>query len=186
MATLIYPANVSLDGYIEDADGTFDWLPVDDEVFDSHTELIKSAGTLLYGRRLHEMMAVWETDSALAADSPANADFAAAWQALSKIVYSRTLDSPTTAKTRIESEFEPRVVEELKSAADRDILIGGAEIAGQALTAGLIDEIRLYVLPVIVGSGKPGLPTETRMKLELLDEKRFGNGVVLLRYRVGR
>lgn len=186
MADLIHPTNVSLDGYIEDRSGVFDWLPVDPEVFASHTELIRSASTLLYGRRLYETMAVWETDPELATHSPAYAEFAAAWQAPSKVVYSRTLTTPLTANTRIEREFDSDGVRALKSAAGGDLVIGGAHLAAQALEAGLIDEIAQYTLPLIVGGGKPGLTTAARVNLELLDEHRFGNGVVLLRYRPSR
>jgi len=183
MGKLIHPTNVSLDGFIEDEGGVFDWLPVDDEVFAAHTELMRGAGTLLYGRRLYEMMAVWETDASFAAHSAPFADFAAAWRAPSKVVYSTTLTEATTADTRIETAFDPERVRELKAASDRDLVIGGADLAAQAFAAGLIDEVQLYVLPVVVGGGKPGLPTGTRIDLELLDERRFGNGVVLLRYR---
>jgi dihydrofolate reductase len=183
MAKLIYPTNVSLDGYIEDEHGVFDWFPVDDEVFAAHTELMRSAGTLLYGRRLYENMAVWETNPDLAAHSAPFADFAAAWQAPSKVVYSMTLPAASTANTRIERDFDPAAVRELKAAVDRDLIIGGADLAAQAFKAGLVDEVQLYVLPVIVGGGKPGLPTRIRADLELLEEHRLGNGVVLLSYR---
>lgn len=182
MAELIYPTNVSLDGFIEDEDGRFDWLPGDDDVFAAHTELMRSAGTLLYGRRLYEMMAVWETDPALAGRSPAAAAFATAWQAPTKVVYSTSLTAPSTANTRIERAFDAEQVRALKAAADRDLLIGGADLAAQAFAAGLIDEVQLYVLPIVVGGGKPGLPTGMRVGLELLDQRRFDSGVVLLRY----
>ncbi len=183
MGRLIYTTNVTLDGYIEDENGAFDFFPVDDEVFLAHTDLIRSVGTLLYGRRLYQAMAVWETDLGLAARSTLFADFAAAWHVPSKIVYSNTLTAASTADTRIEPVFDAAAVRELKSATARDVLIGGADLAAQAITAGLVDEIQLYVLPLFVGGGKPGLPTRTRGHLELLDEHRFGNGVVRLRYR---
>ncbi|KXO93108.1 RibD C-terminal domain (plasmid) [Tsukamurella tyrosinosolvens] len=182
MPSLIYPTNVSLDGYIEDDEGRFDWLPGDDDVFAAHTALMRSAGTLLYGRRLYEMMSVWETDPSLAGRSPAAADFAAAWRAAAKVVYSTSLTTPSTANTRIERAFDRDHVRALKAASDRDLLLGGADLAAQALAAGLIDEVQLYVLPLAVGGGKPGLPTGIRVDLELLDHRRFDSGVVLLRY----
>ncbi|KAA1422997.1 deaminase [Mumia zhuanghuii] len=183
MATLIYATNVSLDGYIEDADGAFDFFPVDDEVFADHTDLVRSVGTLLYGRRLYEAMAVWETNTDLAAQSTPFAEFAAAWQAPSKVVYSRSLAAASTANTRIERDFDPAAVRELKDADSRDFLLGGANLADQAFKAGLVDVVQIYVLPVVVGGGKPGLPTGMRADLELIDERLFGNGVVRLRYR---
>jgi dihydrofolate reductase len=183
MAKLIYVTNMSLDGYIEDEHGAFAWFPPDDEVFAFTTDLVRSVGTFLYGRRLYEMMAVWETDAALAARSDLMADFAAAWQAASKIVYSTTLAAVSTADTRLERHFDPAAVRELKAAASSDLAVGGADLAAQALQAGLVDECQLIVWPLFVGGGKPALPTDTRIDLELLDERRFGNGVVHLRYR---
>lgn len=183
-AKLVYPINVSLDGYIEDEHGAFAFFPIDEEVFAAHTELIGTFGTLLYGRRLYESMAVWETNADLAAQSPAFAEFSTVWQAPEKIVYSRSLQTPSTARTRIERQFDPDVVRNLKATADRDIAIGGADLASQALEAGLVDEIQLYVVPAIVGGGKPGLPEHARTNLELLHAGPLGrNGVVLLRYR---
>jgi dihydrofolate reductase len=183
MSRLIYLTNMSLDGYIEDARGGFDFFPVDDEVFRSHTDALRAAGTFLYGRRLYETMAVWETDATLAEHSALMAEFAAAWQAADKVVYSTTLSAVPTARTRIERSFDPDAVRELKAAAGGDITIGGADIASQALKAGLIDECQLYVLPTVLGGGKPALSTDARADLELIDERRFANGVVLLRYR---
>jgi dihydrofolate reductase len=183
MAKLIYVTNMSLDGYIEDERGVFDWFPPDDDVFRSCTDLLRSVGTFLYGRRLYEMMAVWETNAALAAQSDLMADFAAAWQAANKVVYSTTLGAVSTANTRLERHFDPTAVRELKAAASSDLTVGGANLAAQALKAGLVDECQLFVWPVVVGGGKPALPTSTRADLELLDERRFGNGVVHLRYR---
>lgn len=183
MARLSYVTNVSLDGYIEDERGAIDWFPLGDEVFAFHTGLLRSAGTLLYGRRLYEMMAVWETDASLAARSDLTAGFASAWQAASKVVYSTTLTTVSTARTRLERRFDPAAVRELKATADRDLTIGGADLAAQAFQAGLVDECRLLVLPVLLGGGKPGLPAGLRADLELLDEHRFRNGVVHLRYR---
>ena len=184
MAKLIYVTNVSLDGYIEDERGAFDWGPVDDEVFAFTTDLMRSVGTLLYGRRLYEAMSVWETDAALAARSGLMADFASAWQAASKVVYSTTLAAASTAGTRLERRFDPAAVHELKATASSDLTVGGANLATQAFKAGLVDECQLFVFPVVVGGGKPGLPTGMRIDLELLDERRFRNGVVHLRYRV--
>jgi dihydrofolate reductase len=184
MAKLIYVTNVSLDGYIEDERGAFDWFPRDDDVFAFTTDLIRSVGTFLYGRRLYEVMAVWETNAALAAQSDLMADFAAAWQAANKVVYSTTLAAVSTANTRLERHFDPTAVHELKAAASSDLTVGGANLATQALQAGLVDECQLFVWPLAVGGGKPGLPTGMRTDLELLDERRFGNGVVHLRYRI--
>jgi len=184
MAKLIYLTNVSLDGYIEDERGAFDWLPVDDEVFEFTTGLLRDVGTFLYGRRLYESMAVWETEAALAEQSDLMADFAGAWQAASKVVYSTTLAEASTADTRIERTFDPAAVRELKAASSRDVSVGGANLATEAFRAGLVDECQLFVLPVIVGGGKPGLPTDVRADLDLLDERRFGNGVVYLRYGI--
>jgi dihydrofolate reductase len=183
MAKLIYVTNVSLDGYIEDERGSYDFGPVDAEVFRSYTTLLRSVGTFLYGRRLYETMAVWETNAALAAQSDLMADFATAWKAASKVVYSTTLAAVSTANTRLERQFDPSAVHELKAAASSDLIVGGANLAAQALKAGLVDQCQLYVWPRVVGGGKPALPTDTRTDLELLDERRFGNGVVLLRYR---
>jgi dihydrofolate reductase len=183
MAKLIYVTNMSLDGYIEDERGSINFFPVDAEVFRSHTDLLQSAGTFLYGRRLYEMMAVWETDVTLAGRSDAMAEFATAWQATDKVVYSTTLTEALTAKTRIERHFDPTAVRELKAASSGDITVGGANLASQALEAGMVDECQLYVLPTSLGRGKPALPTAARVDLELIDEQRFGNGVVLLRYR---
>src|SRR5690349_17540113 len=184
MAKLIYVTNVSVDGYIEDERGAFDWFPLDDEVFAFTTDLLRSVGTFLYGRRLYEAMAVWETDAALAARSDLMADFASAWQAANKVVYSTTLAAVRTARTRLEHRFDPASVRDLKASQTRDLTVGGAHLAAQAFRAGLVDECRLYVWPVITGGGKGGLPTGMRADLELLDERRFGNGVVQLRYRV--
>jgi dihydrofolate reductase len=183
MAKLIYATNVSLDGYIEDVRGAFDLFPPDDDVFASTTDLLRSVGTFLYGRRLYETMAVWETNAALGAQSDLMADFATAWQAASKVVYSTTLATVSTANTRLERRFDPTAVHELKAAASSDLTVGGANLAAQAFQAGLVDEYHLFVWPMVVGGGKPALPTDTRADLELLEERRFGNGVVLLRYR---
>ncbi|WBB75986.1 dihydrofolate reductase family protein [Micromonospora sp. WMMD1128] len=183
MAKLIYVTNVSIDGYIEDEKGVFAWLPPDDEVFTFTTDLLRSAGTFLYGRRLYESMAVWETDASLAARSDLMAEFANVWQAADKIVYSTTLTTAATARTSVERRFDPAAVRRLKATAGSDITIGGADLAAQAIRAGLVDECQLIVWPTTVGGGKPGLPTGVRTDYEFLGERRFRNGVVLLRYR---
>jgi dihydrofolate reductase len=183
MSKLIYVTNVTLDGYIEDEYGVFALFPVDAEVFRSATDLLRSVGTFLYGRRLYETMAVWETDATLAAQSDLMAEFATAWRTANKVVYSTTLATAPTANTRIEREFDATAVRELKAAATSDITVGGANLASQALTAGLVDECHLFVWPTVLGGGTPAFPTDARADLELIDERRFDNGVVLLRYR---
>jgi dihydrofolate reductase len=184
MPKLIYASNMSLDGYTEDERGGFDWAPPDDDVFASITELMRSAGTYLYGRRMYETMAVWETDSTLALQSELTADYASAWQAADKVVYSSTLAAPPTANTRLERHFDADAVRDLKAVAGKDLLVGGPNLAAQALVAGLVDELVLFVWPVILGGRNSALPTDTRADLELIDEHRFGNGVVHLRYRL--
>jgi dihydrofolate reductase len=184
MAKLIYASNMSLDGCTEDERGALDWAPPDEDVFAFITELMRSAGTYLYGRRMYEALAVWETDSTLAARSDLFADYASAWQAADKVVYSSTLAAPLTANTRLERHFDPNVVLDLKAAASRDLLVGGPNLAAQALVAGVVDELALFVWPVVLGGRKPALPTGTRADLELLDEHRFDSGVVHLRYRL--
>jgi dihydrofolate reductase len=184
MASLIYASNMSLDGCTEDERGGFDWAPPDDDVFVAITELMGCAGTYLYGRRMYEVMAVWETDPSLAAQSDLRARFATAWQAADKVVYSSSLAAPATANTRLERHFDPSAVRDLKAAAGRDLLVGGPNLAAQALAAGLVDELRLFVWPVVLGGRNRALPADVRADLELLDEHRLGNGVVHLRYRV--
>ena len=184
MATLLYASNLSLDGFTEDAHGAFDWAPPDDDVFAAITDVMGSAGTYLYGRRMYETMAVWETDSTLAAQSDLMADYASAWQAADKVVYSSTLAAPRTANTRLERHFDPGAVRDLKIAAGRDLLVGGPNLAAQALAAGLVDELSLFVWPVVLGGRTPALPTDLRVEVELIDEHRFANGVVHLRHRV--
>jgi len=186
MAKLIYIANVSLDGYIEDARGNFDWTAPSDEFFVFITDLVRSAGTYLYGRRLYETMSVWETDPALAAQSELMSDFANVWQRANKIVYSTTLNDVSTARTRVERSFDPDAIRELKSSATNALTIGGATIAAYAFAAGLLDECHLFIYPIIIGGGKPALPRDVHADLELLDERRFGSGVVYVRYRVVR
>ena len=185
MAKLIYSAIASLDGYVADEDGRFDWAAPDEQVHAFVNDLMRPVGTHLYGRRLYEVMAGWETDPTLAEQSPVMRDFAELWQAADKIVYSTTLAAPSTARTRIERAFDPAAVRELKAAADRDLVVGGPELAAQAFAAGLVDECWLFLAPIIVGGGKPALPDHVRLRLELLDERRFGSGMVHLRYRAG-
>lgn len=184
MARLIYSAISSLDGYIEDMNGEFDWAAPDEEVHGFINNLERSARTHLYGRRMYEMLMVWETDPGLAAESPLLRDFAEIWQAADKIVYSKTLEAVPTRKTQLERNFDPETIRRLKEAVGHDILIGGPELAAHAFRAGLIDECHLFLTPIIVGGGKPALPDNVRLELELLEERRFGSGVVFLRYRI--
>jgi dihydrofolate reductase len=184
MAKLIYVTNVSLDGFIEDDQGAFDWTEPDDQQFAFITDLVRPVGTWLYGRRLYESMAVWETDPALASQSALRADFAHVWQAGDKVVYSTTLDAVSTAKSRLERRFDPDAVRAMKAAASRDLTVGGASLAAQAFRDGLIDECHLFISPVILGRGKPSLPSDLRIQLELLDERRFDNGIVYVRHRI--
>jgi dihydrofolate reductase len=183
MAKLIYASNMSLDGWTEDERGAFDWAPPDDEVFACITDLMRSAGTYLYGRRMYDTMAPWETDPALAELSALTGDFANVWQAADKVVYSTTLAAVSTANTRLERRFDPGAVHDLKAASTSDLLVGGPNLAAQAFKAGLVDECHLFIWPVVLGGRKPALPTDTRADLALLDARRFGNGVVRLRYR---
>jgi dihydrofolate reductase len=183
MAKLIYAAIASLDGYIEDEDGRFDWAAPGEAVHAFVNDLERSIGTYLYGRRMYETMAVWETDPAFAEDSPITSDYAAIWQAADKIVYSKTLDSVSSARTRIERDFDPEAIRRMKAAAGRDITVGGPHLAAQAIKAGLVDEFQLFLTPIIVGGGKQSFPNDARLTLDLLDERRFSNGVVHLHYR---
>lgn len=184
MSKLIYIANVSLDGYIEDSSGNFDWTTPDDEVFAFITDLVRPAGTSLYGRRMYETMSVWETDPALAAKSELTSDFAQIWQSANKVVYSTALQQVSTAKTRLERNFDPDDIRELKSTDAHDLTVGGAKLAAHAFRAGLVDECHMFICPVFVGSGKSSLPRDMRVDLELLDERGFSNSVVYVRYRV--
>jgi dihydrofolate reductase len=184
MAKLIYVANVSLDGYIEDEHGNFDWTEPTDDFFAFITGVVRPVGTYLYGRRLYETMAVWETEPSLASQSELRGDFANVWQAADKVVYSTTLDGVPTAKTTLERTFDPDSVRDMKASATSDLSVGGANLAAHAFKAGLVDESHLFVGPALLGGGKPSLPSGTRAQLELLDERRFSNGVVYLRHRV--
>ena len=181
MADLVYTANVSIDGYTEDPEGRLDWSAPDEEVFAFVTDLERPAGTYLYGRRMYEAMLYGE--SAVPADGYVRA-FAEMWRAADKVVYSRSLASVASARTRLEHAFDPAAVRCLKAAAARRITIGGANLAGQALAAGLVDELRLLTVPIVLGGGKPCLPTGVRLPLRLVDTRRYASGVVYLRYRL--
>jgi dihydrofolate reductase len=183
MARLIYSALSSLDGYIEDMEGNFDWAAPDEEVHRFINDLERAVGTYLIGRRMYETMMVWETDPNLAADSPLTRDYAEIWQAANKIVYSRTLETVSTRKTQLERTFDPEAIRQLKETVEQNISIGGPELAAHAFRAGLIDECHLFLTPIIVGGGKQSLPDNVRIDLELLEERRFGSGTVFLRYR---
>jgi dihydrofolate reductase len=182
MAKLIYSALTSLDSYIEDRAGKFDWAEPDAEVHAFVNDLERPLGTSLLGRRMYEVMVSWET-LGLEGEPPYIRDFAEIWRASDKIVYSKTLETVSSARTRIERDFEPEAVRELKAAAERDLSVGGPELAAHAFRAGLVDEVHLFLAPIAVGGGKAALPADARIELELLDERRFGNGVVHLRYR---
>ena len=182
MAKLIYSAITSLDGYVADEDGNFDWAVPDDEVHAFANDLERSIGTHLFGRRMYEVMAAWE-EMPTSADEPLMDDYAQIWRAADKIVYSTTLGSVFTAKTRLERHFDPEAIRQMKAGAERDISIGGPQLAAQAIAAGLVDELHLFLNPIVVGGGNPSLPDHVRAELELLDEHRFGNGVVHLHYR---
>ncbi|GAC1371411.1 MAG: dihydrofolate reductase family protein [Actinomycetota bacterium] len=183
MAKLIYSAITSLDGYVADEDANFDWAAPDEEVHAFLNHLERPVGTYLYGRRMYEVMLSWETAHCDADQAPLIRDYAELWQAADKIVYSRTLQAPSTARTRIEREFDPEAVRQMKAAAGGDITVGGPHLAGQAIRAGLVDECHLFLVPIVVGGGKQWLPNNVRLQLELLDERRFGMGVVHLHYR---
>jgi dihydrofolate reductase len=183
MAKLIYSAITSLDSYVADENGNFDWAAPDEEVHRFVNDLERPIGTYLYGRRIYETMVYWETAHTLPDQPPFIQDFAGIWQAADKIVYSKTLDTPSSARTRIERDFDPDAVRRMKASAERDISVGGPDLAAQAIKAGLVDEYHLFLTPIIVGGGKQSLPDNVRLELELLDERRFGNGVVHLHYR---
>lgn len=180
MARLIYAAIASLDGYVEDEQGRFDWAAPDEEVHAFVNDLERPVGTHLYGRRMYETMVYWETDDDQAALAR---DYAEIWRAADKVVYSRTLQTVSSERTRIEREFDAAAIRRLKESSRSDIAIGGAELAGQAIAGGLVDECRLLLGPVLVGGGKRALPAGVHAELELLDERRFRSGVVYLHYR---
>jgi dihydrofolate reductase len=184
MAKLIYSAIASLEGNVEDEEGNFDWAAPDGEVFAFVNDLERPIGTYLYGRRMYETMVFWETVSTDADQSAVMRDFTELWRAAEKIVYSRTLQTVSSARTRIERNLNPDAVRALKQTSEADVTIGGAELAGQALALGLVDEYHLFLVPILVGGGKRALPDNIRAQLELLNEHRFRNGVVHLQYRV--
>jgi dihydrofolate reductase len=186
MGQLIYAINTSLDGFTEDATGSFDWSVPDEAVHQFYNDMMRGIGTQLLGRRMYETMAVWETDPSFAEESAVLADFAAAWQDSDKLVYSTTLIEPFTARTRIVPAFDADEVQALKATSSDDLLVGGPELAAHALRAGVVDELRLMLFPVAVGAGTPALPTDLRVDLELIDERRFDNGAVHVAYRVHR
>jgi len=184
MAKLIYSAITSLDGYVADEDGNFDWAEPDEEVHAFVNDLERNIGTYLYGRRMYEVMVAWETMD-LADQPPFIQDFAKIWRAADKIVYSKTLEMVSSDRARLERDFEPEDVRQLKATGGRDISVGGPDLAAQAIKARLVDEWHLFVSPALVGGGKGSLPSNVRLNLELLDERRFGGGVVYLNYRTG-
>ncbi len=184
MARLIYSAIASLDGYVADEDGNFGWAAPDEEVHAFVNDLERPVGTYLYGRRMHETMVFWETVDTGPEQVQVMRDFAEIWRAADKVVYSRTLDEPSSAKTRIEREFDPDAVREMVASASRDVGVGGAELAAEAFRAGLVDECQLFFAPVLVGAGKRALPDGVFARLELLDQRRFESGFVYLRYDV--
>jgi len=189
MAKLIYVMNTSLDGYISDRDGNLDWTDPTGEVFATITELVRPMGTYLYGRRMYETMAVWET-AHLEAGGPAftpgllelEREFAALWRAADKIVFSRTLPRASTPRTRIERAVDPEQIRQLKAASERDLSVGGPHLAAAMIAANLVDELHAFVYPIIIGGGTPWLPSNLRIPLELAGERCLG-GVVHLHYR---
>src|SRR3954447_13526901 len=183
MAKLIYASIVSVDGYIADKDGNFDWAEPDAEVHASVNDLERSIGTYLYGRRLYEVMDVWQTCGTDSSEPDVVRDFGEVWRAAEKVVYSRTLDSVSTPRTRLERQFDPSAIRQLKADSATDISIGGPNLAAHAIGAGLVDEYHLFVVPAIVGGGNPALPDGVRLDLELVDERRFAGGTVHLHYR---
>ncbi len=184
MAKLIYSAITSLDGYVEDAEGKFDWGAPGHELHAFVNDLERPIGTYLYGRRMYETMIFWETVSTGKDQTAVIRDYADIWRSAEKIVYSRTLQTVCSARTRIEHDFDIDAIRRLKQTSGPDITIGGAELAGKAIGAGLVDECHLFLTPIVVGGGKPALPDDVRAPLELLDERRFKSGVVHLHYRV--
>jgi len=183
MARLIYSAIASLDGYVADENGDFDWAAPDEEVHAFVNDLERPIGTSLYGRRMYDVMAAWETMDTGTDQPSVIRDYAGIWRAADKIVYSRTLERVRSARTRIARDFDPEAIRQMKANAERDMSVGGPDLAAQALKAGLVDEIHLFLMPIIVGGGTQALPDHVRLKLDLLDERRFGGGVLHLHYR---
>jgi dihydrofolate reductase len=182
MAKLIYFSNVSLNGYTTDDEGKFDFTEPDDEVHSFINDALRDVGTHVYGRRMYETMMVWETEPKLAEESPINRDFAGIWKGVEKIVYSSTLPTVQTTRTRLEREFDPEAVRRMVATSDRDMLIGGPTLAAHAFRAGLIDECHLLVIPIIIRAGTKSLPDDVRFELQLIETREFGNGTVYLRY----
>jgi dihydrofolate reductase len=182
MANLVYTALTSLDGYVADEAGRFDWAAPDEEVHAFVNELERPVGTYLLGRRMYEVMVVWETMET-DGEPPEMRDYAELWRSADKVVYSRTLEEVSSSRTRLEREFDPPAVAQLKASAERDLSIGGPELAAHGFRAGLIDECHFFLSPVVVGGGNKAMPDSMRVQFELLDERRFGNGVVHLHYR---
>jgi dihydrofolate reductase len=182
MAKLIYFMPASLDGFIADETGNLDWSAPDEEVFAFITDLVRPIGMYLYGRKLYETMAVWETTDVIPGLTPAGLEFARIWQAADKIVYSKSLETAATPKTRLYREFDPRLVRDLKAQLPHDVSVGGPALAAHAIRAGLVDEYHLLVVPTMLGGGKRVLPSNVYLRLDLLDERRFTNGMVYLRY----
>jgi dihydrofolate reductase len=185
MAKLIYSAIASLDEYVEDDEGKFEWAAPDEDVHRFVNDLERPMGTYLYGRRMYETMLSWETVSTGVDQLAVTRDFAEIWRAAEKIVYSRTLETASSARTRIERDFDADAIERLKQTSGPDITIGGAELAGQAIKLGLVDECHLFLAPIVVGGGKRALPNNLRTRLELVSERRFESGFVHLHYRIG-
>lgn len=183
MAKLISIVIASLDGYIADEHGDFDWAAPDEEVHAFVNDLLRPVGVYLYGRRMYQVMVAWENSDTFANQSPITQDFAQVWQAAEKIVYSRTLATVASARTRIERDFDPEAIRRMKAAAGPDLTVGGSDLVAQAITAGLVDEYHLIIAPVVVGGGIRSLPDHVRLTLELLDERRFSGGMVYLHYR---
>jgi dihydrofolate reductase len=183
MAKLSYMAIASLDGYVADEAGKFEWAAPNEEVHATVNDLSRSLGAYLLGRRMYEVLVAWETMET-AGQPSVIVDFAGIWHSVDKVVFSRTLDTVSSARTRIEREFDPDAVRQWKATADRDLSIGGPELAAVALRAGVVDECHLFLNPVVVGGGTAALPDKWRAALDLLDERRFANGVVHLHYRV--
>jgi dihydrofolate reductase len=184
VAKLVYAAIASLDGYVEDKSGGFDWAAPDEQVHAFVNDLERPIGTYLYGRRMYETMLYWETVGTGAERAAVSRDFAKLWRAAEKVVYSRTLQTASSARTRIERGFDPAAIRKLKESATRDISVGGAQLAGEAMAAGLVDECHLFLHPILVGGGKRALPDGVRVRLELLDSRRFSSGVMHLHYGV--
>jgi len=183
VSKLVYAAIASLDGYVADEQGTFDWAAPDEELHAFVNDLERPLGTYLYGRRMYETMVYWESPPGLDEQPAAVREFAEIWKAADKIVYSKTLQAVASARTRIEREFDPEAIRRLKASATSDLAVGGAELAARAVEAGLIDEYHLFLVPVLVGTGKRALTVARIQELELLEERRFRNGTVYLRYR---